>query len=183
MRLKELNAIKIDKMNPRKAAVLILFYPDFENNTSFVLIQRKKYQGVHSNQVAFPGGKTEKEDVDLMQTALREAEEEVGIISKEVAIIRSLTEVYIPPSNFMVKPYLGYLTIRPEFRAQPEEVERIIEVTAKEFLDETNVFTQKLSTSYASEIDVPAFKLRGYTVWGATAMMLNEAKELLKAAL
>lgn len=183
MRLKKLNEINIEKMNPRKAAVLVLFYPDTKANASFVLIQRKKYPGVHSNQIAFPGGKIENEDGNLKETALREAEEEVGVMPEKVELVRSLTEVYIPPSNFLVMPYLGYTHVKPDFRPQPEEVEKIIEVSVEEFLDEANVFTQRLNTSYAKSIDVPAFRLQGFTVWGATAMMLNEAKELLKGTL
>jgi hypothetical protein len=83
----------------------------------------------------------------------------------------------------MVTPFMGVIDHCPDFRAQPDEVEDIIEVSLEEFLDDTIVFTEKLNTSYARNIDVPAFRLRGNTVWGATAMMLNEAKELIKATI
>ena len=148
-----------------------------------MLIQRKKYPGVHSHQIAFPGGKVEENDKDLAHTALREAEEEVGIASRKVKLLRSLTEVYIPPSNFMVTPFIGFSNFYPDFRAQPSEVEQIIEVTLEEFLDDTIVITQNLTTSYAKNIEVPAFILKGHTVWGATAMMLSEAKELIKESM
>ena len=183
MRLQELNKVSIEALNPKKAAVLLLFYPNKQKETSFVLIQRKKYPGVHSHQIAFPGGKVEESDKDLAHTALREAEEEVGIASHKVNLLRPLTQVYIPPSNFMVTPFMGFSDFYPDFSAQPSEVEQIIEVTLEEFLNEAVVVTQKLTTSYAKNIEVPAFVLKGHTVWGATAMMLSEAKELIKESM
>ena len=101
----------------------------------------------------------------------------------DITVIREISEIYIPPSNFEVQPYIGlYREPRP-FVIQETEVERFIEIPLTDFLKESNVVTKKLSTSYAKEIDVPAFELNGYIVWGATAMMLSEIKELLKQAL
>ncbi len=183
IRIRELLEGKIKKKNPKKAAVLALFYPSFENNTQLLCILRKTYNGVHSNQVAFPGGKAEFEDKDLRATALRETHEEVGVHPNDITVIREISEIYIPPSNFEVQPYIGlYREPRP-FVIQETEVERFIEIPLTDFLKESNVVTKKLSTSYAKEIDVPAFELNGYIVWGATAMMLSEIKELLKQAL
>jgi 8-oxo-dGTP pyrophosphatase MutT (NUDIX family) len=183
IRIRELLEGKIKKKNPRKAAVLALFYPSFENNTQLLCILRKTYNGVHSNQVGFPGGKAELGDKDLRATALRETHEEVGVHPNDVTVIRKISEIYIPPSNFEVQPYIGlYREPRP-FVIQETEVERFIEIPLTDFLKDTNVVTKKLSTSYAKEIDVPAFELNGYIVWGATAMMLSEIKELLKQAL
>ncbi|WP_281540716.1 NUDIX hydrolase [Maribacter aestuarii] len=183
IRIRELLEGKIKMKNPRKAAVLALFYPSFENKTQLLCILRKTYNGVHSNQVGFPGGKVEQEDKDLRATALRETHEEVGVHPKDVTVIREISEIYIPPSNFEVQPYIGlYREPRP-FVIQETEVERFIEIPLTDFLKDTNVVTKKLSTSYAKEIDVPAFELNGYIVWGATAMMLSEIKELLKQAL
>ena len=183
IRIRELLEGKIKKKNPRKAAVLALFYPSFENKTQLLCILRKTYNGVHSNQVGFPGGKVEQEDKDLRATALRETHEEVGVHPKDVTVIREISEIYIPPSNFEVQPYIGlYREPRP-FVIQETEVERFIEIPLTDFLKDTNVVTKKLSTSYAKVIEVPAFELNGYIVWGATAMMLSEIKELLKQAL
>ncbi|MBD0852036.1 NUDIX hydrolase [Maribacter arenosus] len=183
IRIKELEAGQIKKSNPKKAGVLALFYPNRKNGTNLLLILRKSYKGVHSNQIAFPGGKAEKEDFDIMHTALRETHEEVGVPPERISIIRSLSEVYIPPSNFEVKPFMGlYENPRP-FVLQKSEVAALVEVPLLDFMDDAKVFTQKLSTSYAKDIDVPAFKLNGYVVWGATAMMLSEIKELLKQVL
>lgn len=182
-RLEELKAARIKKKNPRKAGVLALFYPDKKDVASLLLILRKTYQGVHSNQIAFPGGKTEENDADLQATALRETHEEVGVDPKRVQIVKSLTEVYIPPSNFEVQPYLG-LHLEPiSLVLQQTEVAAAVEVSLVDFMDDANVFHQTLSTSYAENVAVPAFEFNGHTVWGATAMMLSEIKELLKQVL
>ncbi len=183
VRIRELLDGKIKKKNPRKAAVLALFYPGVANRTQLLCILRKTYNGVHSNQVGFPGGKVEMEDENLMVTALRETYEEVGVEPKDVEIVREISEIYIPPSNFEVQPYIGLYKKPQPFVLQEDEVERSIEISLMDFLNEHNVVTRKLSTSYATEIDVPAFKLNGYIVWGATAMMLSEIKTLLNQAL
>ncbi len=162
---------------------MALFYPNAKNLTHLLLILRKTYKGVHSNQIALPGGKVETSDVDLLATALRETHEEVGVRPEHISVIRSLSEVYIPPSNFEVYPYVGLYKEPLPFILQESEVASLLEVSLIDFLDDANIFEQNLSTSYAENIDIPAFKLNGYTVWGATAMMLNEIKEMLKQVL
>ncbi len=169
--------------NSKKAGVIALFYPDAKLTTHLLLIHRKTYEGVHSNQIGFPGGKMESNDSDLIETALRETHEEVGVPPEEVTLIKSLSTVYIPPSNFEVQPYVGLLVNPFSFIPEEAEVESLVEVPIVDFMDDSKIFTQKLSTSYATDIDVPAFNLNGYTVWGATAMMLSEIKELLKQVL
>ncbi|WP_367279572.1 CoA pyrophosphatase [Ulvibacterium sp.] len=171
--------------NPKRAAVMALFYPDVNALSHLLLILRKAHpKDVHSGQVGFPGGQSEHGDADLRQTALRETHEEVGIPPVEIEIIRSLSQVYIPPSNFEVQPYIGlYQNKEPLFTPQKSEVEALVEVPVADFMDDSKIFMEKLTTSYAINIDVPAFNLNGYTVWGATAMMLSEIKELLKKVL
>ncbi|MEJ2112417.1 MAG: CoA pyrophosphatase [Flavobacteriaceae bacterium] len=166
-------------LSAKKAGVLALFYPDENDITKIILILRKTYSGVHSDQVAFPGGKLEAHDKSLVEAAIRETYEEVGIPMHQIEVIRELTEVYIPPSNFYVKPYLGITNIVPQFIKQDDEVEELIEVFLKDLLIEDNVVNKTVSTSYNRNIEVPAFHLNGYTVWGATAMMLSEIKDLL----
>lgn len=183
LRIQWLKENKVQDANPKRAGVMALFYPDVEQETRLLLILRKVYQGVHSNQIGFPGGKVEKIDKNLMETALRETHEEVGVPPSEVEVIKELSEVYIPPSNFLVKPYIGlYPSPRP-FVKEDFEVESLVEVYLKDFLDDSNHINEVLTTSYAKNIDVPAFKLNGYTVWGATAMVLSEIKELLRQVL
>ncbi|MFS4493997.1 NUDIX hydrolase [Maribacter sp. 2308TA10-17] len=182
-RIEELELANPQRKNAKKAGVLALFYPKNANITHLLLILRKTYKGVHSNQIAFPGGKLELQDVDLKETALRETQEEVGVPIKRVKVVKSLSKVYIPPSNFEVHPYLGLYNEPLPFVLQEDEVESIVEVSLTDFMNDANLFEQTLSTSYAKNIIVPAFKLNGYTVWGATAMMLSEVKELLRQVL
>lgn len=178
MRL-QYTAEKIIAKNPKIAAVLALFYPNNKNETCFLLTQRASYKGTHSAQISFPGGKVEATDKNLEETALRETHEEVGLAQNKVTIIRELTDVYIPPSNFLATPFIGYLTSKPEFKMS-NEVDATIEVVLSDLLDDGNITSSNITTSYAKNIDVPCFQLNGYIVWGATAMMLNEIKELLK---
>ncbi|WP_034891837.1 NUDIX hydrolase [Gillisia sp. Hel_I_29] len=179
MRVSELKALDIASKKPNKAGVMAIFYPNDRQVTNLVLILRKTYRGVHSNQVGFPGGRAEVFDKNMKSTALRETEEEVGIPRDEVTVVKKLTKLYIPPSNFWVHPYVGLLNATPKLIKQESEVEKILEIDIDEFLDERNLISKKLSTSYAKDIDVPAFSLNGHIVWGATAMMLSELKELL----
>ncbi|MCF4101834.1 CoA pyrophosphatase [Gillisia sp. M10.2A] len=183
LRIREIEKIDIASKNPNKAGVMAVFYPNKQDITSMVLILRKTYKGIHSNQVGFPGGRVEVYDKNLKYTALRETEEEVGIPQSEVKVIKKLTKLYIPPSNFWVHPYVGILERTPILVPQESEVEQILEVDLDQFLDEKNIITQNITTSYAKNIEVPAFTLSGHVVWGATAMMLSELKDILKQVL
>lgn len=167
------------KSNPRKAAVLALFYPDNNNTTHFLLILRADYDGTHAAQIAFPGGKFEISDENLQITALRETSEEVGVNMAHITLAKKMTDTFIPPSNFLVSPFIGFTNEQPEFIAN-HEVEELIEVPLKDLLNEESVSSKNLSTSYMKNIDVPCFSLNNITVWGATAMMLSEIKDLIK---
>lgn len=169
----------IQKQEPKKAAVLALFYPNHKNETCFILTKRASYKGTHSAQISFPGGKFDISDESLENTALRETHEEIGILKKEIIILKEMTDVYIPPSNFLVTPFLGYANKTPNFKTN-NEVEALIPVSLNHFLNNSILSTTTLSTSYAKNMVVPCFKLNSYIVWGATAMMLNEIRELLK---
>jgi 8-oxo-dGTP pyrophosphatase MutT (NUDIX family) len=167
----------------RKAGVMALFYPDANSITHLVLILRKTYQGVHSAQIGFPGGKLEPEDSSIEYAALRETYEEVGVPMESVKVIKAMTEVYIPPSNFTVYPFIGITETTPMFAKQDDEVEAIIELQLQELFHDANQTSQRVMTSLSMEVEVPAFELNGHLVWGATAMMLSEIKDLLKTVL
>ena len=166
----------------RKAGVMALFYPNHLGETYLILILRKTYKGVHSSQVGFPGGKYEDDDPDLEYTALRETYEEVGVPIIDMKVLKALTKLYIPPSNFTVSPYIAITKQTPQFIKQDDEVEALIEVSLSHFLD-NNRSDVNVMTSMNKELEVPAFTLNGHIVWGATAMMLSELKDLLKLVL
>lgn len=168
----------VKDIKPKEAAVTMLFYPK-NKETHLVLIVRNSYKGVHSAQIAFPGGKFESADVDFKTTALRETEEEIGVDRSKIEIIKAFTSLYIPPSNFMVHPFLGICKEEIHFKPDPVEVAAVIELPLAVFRDDTIIVTETLTTSYATSIEVPAFKIEGHIVWGATAMLLSELRDVL----
>lgn len=182
-RLELMERNKVLMKSAKQAAVLSLFYPNKNNETHLILILRKTYKGVHSAQVGFPGGKVEHSDRNLQTTALRETHEEVGVPEHQVQVLKQMTPMYIPPSNFTVHPFFGVSESTPDFIKQDEEVEGLIEVALSHFLDEASVISTAVKTSYKIDVQVPAFKLNDHVVWGATAMMLSEVKDLLKKVL
>ncbi|GAA4080972.1 CoA pyrophosphatase [Flavobacterium cheonanense] len=181
-RVKMMEENSYDLSSVRKAAVMMLFYPKNEV-THLVLIVRNSYPGVHSSQIAFPGGKVEEIDFDLKQTALRETHEEIGIHPNDIHVIRDFSSIYIPPSNFLVYPFLGISQVELTFTLQEEEVAGIIELPLSALLDDTIMSIKNLETSYSKLIEVPVFQIEEHTVWGATAMMLSELKDVLKMVL
>lgn len=166
------------KYSPRESAVLSLFYPK-NKETYLLLIVRSAYPGIHSSQIAFPGGKREADDADLMQTALRETQEEVGVAPDGIHIIKQMSELYIPPSNFLVTPFIGIHEKELQVTIDPYEVAQYLELSLAELLDDAIIQNVKMSTSYASDIEVPAFLINEHVVWGATAMILSEIKETI----
>lgn len=171
-----------DRDGLRNAAVMMLVYP--KNSKAYLaLILRNASTGVHSSQIALPGGKVEPEDLNLETTALRETFEEIGIPPERIQVVRAFSEVYIPPSRFLVFPFLGVSQSELTFDPSPDEVAKMIELPLEDLLDDSNLTVVPLKTSYSDEIEVPAFDLQGYIVWGATAMMLNELKETIKRVL
>ena len=180
-RIEELKNLDLTTKTPRIAAVMMLFYPK-NDETHLVLIVRNAYNGVHSSQIAFPGGKYEISDVNFEETALRETEEEVGVSSEKVEIIKHFTPMYIPPSNFLVHPFLGIAKEELLFFPDIREVADIIELPLSVFLNDDIIIETTLSTSYAANALVPAFNIQNHIVWGATAMILSELRDVLKIA-
>jgi 8-oxo-dGTP pyrophosphatase MutT (NUDIX family) len=181
-RLDLLENARLEGSIPKKAAVLMLLYPK-GTTTHLVLIIRNSYPGIHASQIAFPGGKVEDYDGTLSQTALRETQEEIGVETHKVTIVKAFSEIYIPPSNYLVSPFLGYANEELSFTLSPDEVSGVIELPLCDFLKDEIIVNVSMSTSYASDIQVPAFQINDHLVWGATAMMMSELKEIIKKVL
>lgn len=167
--------------NAREAGVLALLFPkDKDWHLTLILRQNNNPNDRHGGQVSFPGGKREVHDEDLRATALREAEEEVGVDPSAVNLLGALSELYIPVSNFKVQPYVGFTEQTPQFVPQPEEVQAVLEVPFRQFLS-NNTRRKKDLHLYPQLIlrDVPYFDVADQTVWGATAMMISELVAVL----
>jgi 8-oxo-dGTP pyrophosphatase MutT (NUDIX family) len=158
---------------------LILFYPEGDS-AFFPLIKRPEYPGIHSGQVAFPGGKMEPQDINIAETALREASEEVGIDRSKVKILGQLTDLFIPTSNFLVSPVLGFTAERPDLIPEEREVSRIITTELITLTDPTVRRKKILEFGPTIKLDTPYFQIDGEVVWGATAMILSELIQLLR---
>ena len=168
----------IHKGAHRESAVLALFYP-INEEPHLVFILRQSYEGVHSSQVSFPGGKRELSDESLVYTALREANEELSILQNEVEVIGSLSEIYVPPSNFLISPFVGFSSTRPNFLKDPREVAEIIEVRVTDLVNHVNFTKTEVNLPNGTQMKVPAFLFNQQIIWGATAMMVQEIKEIL----
>lgn len=164
----------------RRGAVLVLIYPK-EASWHFALIERPEYDGVHSKQIALPGGKMDIEDRDLVFTAFRETEEEIGVNRNDIFLLSALREVYIPPSNFLVSPFVGLLDYTPQLVPEEREVASIIEVPLLSFVQEQQMTRSKVNIAVNPyQIDVHGFRIAQHFVWGATAMILNEFRKAMR---
>lgn len=162
----------------RISAVLLNLYPH-KNDIYFPLILRPKYDGTHGGQVAFPGGQVEPQDENLARTALREAQEEVGIKAIDVEVVGELSKIFIPPSNFWVTPYVGFLSYRPDFFPDKREVDKVIEVSLTDLIENITV-QERLIQVRQHKLKTFGFEIEKEWVWGATALMLYEFLEVLK---
>ena len=161
------------KPNARRAAVLMLLYPH-EQATLLPLIVRPTYEGVHSGQIALPGGKVEDIDRSLVDTALRETEEEIGVRVASEQVLGSLSEFYIPPSNMIVTPVVAFTSARPTYRLQPSEVAAVLDIRLADLMHEAHRKTVSVSSFGGYRLDAPSYVIEEKVIWGATAMMLSE---------
>jgi 8-oxo-dGTP pyrophosphatase MutT (NUDIX family) len=162
---------KEDVLEARKASVVWLMYP-CDDGWEGVLILRSPYDGVHSGQVALPGGERDECNESDLETAIRECDEEIGVSVKRDQIVGVLSPIYIPPSKFFVRPYFACLDSKPEFVLDEVEVSKVL------FLKLKRLCSKELWSKYKMNgVEVPGFELDGNVVWGATAMMLAEISD------
>ncbi|MCO5191387.1 MAG: CoA pyrophosphatase [Anaerolineae bacterium] len=157
--------------SPRVGAVLVLLYP-YHETTHLALTRRPDNLKDHSGQVSFPGGKVEPNESPTT-AALRETWEELGIPPSQVEVLGELTPLYIPPTDFEVHPFVGWIPHRPNFTPNTAEVAELLEVSVDHLLQPTTRHKEPWHFGTYT-MDVPFYDVQGHKVWGATAMMLSE---------
>lgn len=176
----ERNWIDIDKepypKGLKKAAVLCLFYRK-DTAIHFLLMKRTASNFAHSKQISFPGGSIDANETEV-QAALRELHEEIGIQISDANIIGKLSNIYIPISNFKVFPFLAYIPKLPPVVLSEEEVDYIIEVKLSDLQNDALVKEKMMATKFG-ELPIKYFDFAGEVVWGATAVILSELKQIL----
>lgn len=166
------------EIHPKEAGVLILVYP-CPDHLHFFLTRRTDTVETHKGQISLPGGSQEPGET-LAQTAVRETSEELGIARERIELLGdALTPLYIPVSGFRATPFVGFTSTRPQVNASTHEVGEIIEAPLEMIVDEKNIFEEEWNIRGFKAI-VPFFKVNGYPVWGATAMILGEFGEMLR---
>ena len=169
-----------DATTYRDSSVAILLYVE-EQCLKSVLIERPSYDGAHSGQMAFPGGKVDVTDENLVATALREMHEEIGFYDSDIRLLGQLTKVFIPVSNFLVYPHVFFTTKTPVFKADHREVKEIVPFRIDDILDQQRLIRTTVETGTGMRMkNVPAFEIEKKNVWGATCLIMNEFRICLE---
>lgn len=173
-------AIKLNKIpeNTNRGAVLILLYEE-NGRLKFPVILRNVYEGEHSGQISFPGGKKENYDSDYCSTAFRETQEEIGVSEKSLCLLGALSKYYVIPSNFLIFPFVAFCNEKPVFKPDELEVQKIINVDVARDLRRENIEMRKIKTSRGLA-NAPGFPVEGEFIWGATAMILSEFIDVIE---
>jgi len=175
----ELEAAQVAKEFAKKSAVMILLFHEQEN-LKVVFIRRSFYVGIHSGQMAFPGGRFEENDGDVEHTAFREIEEEIGIAQDKIELLGRISDIYVPASNFVISVFVGYLAQKPVYKADEREVAEIIEVDFDDFLKPENIGVKTFFVpSDNHSVEAPCYQTSKCDIWGASAMVVNELVEIL----
>ncbi len=179
----QLMMLNADRGEARLSSVMIILYPDADGKINTIFTKRATYKGVHSAQIAFPGGKTEPTDPSLLHTALRETQEEIGVTITEGEILGKLTDLFVPPSNFIISPYVAFLPSPPVTFADSCEVAEIFSVPVADFLSPDATMEQTCLTALGDYRPMPGYKFENHFIWGATAMIFSELLWVMRQTL
>ncbi len=174
------NTFELDSSKAKKAATVLILY--FEEEWKFILIRRSSHPlDKHKGQIGFPGGSIEKGE-KANDAAIREANEEIGISSDKFELVGKLSDLFIPVSNFLVMPYVAFGEVKiDELIKEEAEVDEIISIKLNDLLDSNRVQKKSMRMANGMNInDIPYFDIDGLEIWGATAMMLSEFREIVK---
>jgi 8-oxo-dGTP pyrophosphatase MutT (NUDIX family) len=166
-------------LNPpacKQAGVLILLY-SLNGRLCFPLTKRGDDVEFHKGQISLPGG-AQEDGESLRQTALREAQEEIGVDAECVEVLGALTFLYVPPSNFCIQPFVGYVSRRPDFQVEAIEVAELIEAPLEALLDPATARVEEWELR-GGVWPIPFYQFGPHKVWGATAMILAEFAAML----
>lgn len=166
---------------PRQAAVVLLLYPN-HSTINLLFTHRPDQLAHHAGEISFPGGGAESEDPSLIHTALREAQEELGIPSTAIQTLGALTPLYIPPSQNLVHPFVGWIPMLPPLHPDPKEVDQVLHIPLDHLLHPETV--RREQWKFQGQLrEVPCYRYREFCIWGATAMILSEFFEVVQRLL
>lgn len=168
------------KQNIIQSSVLIILFPLDDGSIQTCLIRRPAGMRNHGGQIAFPGGRFEPTDQNLIQTALRESFEEVGVCSDQLEIIGALTPIYVQVSNFTINPFIGWCHTRPNFKIEESEVDELLIVPIEKLLHPKTLQTKEVIT-LRGNFNVPGYDIDSIFIWGATAMILSEFNQIYRS--
>lgn len=164
-----------------ESSVLMLLFP-YNGKINTCLIQRPSTMRNHGGQIAFPGGRYEPLDKNLLETALRESFEEIGTDCNQLEIIGALTPLYVQVSNFTINPFIGWSETLPHFKIDNREVDEIFIIPVEKLLQHTAI-QLRMVTTISGTIEAPGFYIDELFIWGATAMIISEFHEIFKSLL
>jgi 8-oxo-dGTP pyrophosphatase MutT (NUDIX family) len=179
IRKAELESQLAPPTDARKSAVMILLFHEQEQ-LKVVFIRRSLYVGIHSGQMAFPGGRFEETDLQVETTAFREIEEEIGVKKDQIELVGRLSDIYVPPSNFLISVFVGYMAQKPTYLADEREVAEVLELNFDDFLKADAITEKSFYVPSANQsFTAPCYQTAQCDIWGASAMVLCELIDML----